>query len=122
MVALEHPSGFIEYLPVAMAWSAAEISAAIIALSLPALRGLFVFFRNKNKTTNQSNTYGSSSIGLSSFPRQPNHTSGGKRDFQLSVDIDTPKAQSQEALCENGASLIEQTVRVGSFERRVLGQ
>lgn len=45
--ALHHPTDITWYVSAVVAWSQAEISAMIIALLLPALRGLFGFFRKQ---------------------------------------------------------------------------
>lgn len=95
--ALNHPNDITWYFSVVVAWSQAEISAMIIALSLPALRGLFGFFRKQRSTADQSTSNGTGSIGLGSVPRPAKH-----RIFdglhQNTVDIDTQRSPSQEAL------------------------
>jgi hypothetical protein len=47
------------YFSVVMVWSDTEVSTAIIALSLPALKGLFGGIRNKRKGSSQDGVYGS---------------------------------------------------------------
>lgn len=118
MTALKHPSDLIDYLPTAMAWSAAEVSAMIMALSLPAFRGLFVFFR-KNRSTIKSTTHGSNSIGLSSFPRSGNHAYGGSKIADQSTGIGYTENQSLEALCDPALRqiLVQDTIRVESPEK-----
>ncbi|KAJ5952620.1 uncharacterized protein N7479_011033 [Penicillium vulpinum] len=68
IVALQHPDDATWYFSVVMAWSTAEISAAIIALSLPALRALFGFW-NRNRSTNHSSSNETTTIGLQFIPR-----------------------------------------------------
>ncbi|KAJ5833374.1 hypothetical protein N7474_001685 [Penicillium riverlandense] len=106
IVALQHPEDITWYFSVVVAWSSAEISAFIIALSLPSLRGLFGFLRNKgNSKSGQSS--GSRSIGLGSVPRTAKHKRiyDGPNFYQNSVDIETQrnvqKSPSQEALWDD---------------------
>ncbi|EED11730.1 conserved hypothetical protein [Talaromyces stipitatus ATCC 10500] len=46
------------YFSVVMVWSDTEVSTAIIALSLPALKGLFSGMRNKRKALSEDGRYG----------------------------------------------------------------
>lgn len=97
IVALDNPSDITWYFSVVMAWSTAEISAMIIALSLPALRGLFGFFK-KNRSTYQSNSHDTGSIGLTSVPQSKNRIYDGPNDHQNTAGVDSQRSSSQEAL------------------------
>ncbi|KAJ5633695.1 hypothetical protein N7528_001537 [Penicillium herquei] len=96
--ALHHASDITWYFSVVMAWSTAEISAMIVALSLPSLRGLFGFLRNKSRSTNKSTSRGTASIGLGSVPRVSKNRIYDGNSHQTSVDIDVVRSTSQEAL------------------------
>lgn len=98
IVALDHPLDVTWYFSVVMAWSTSEISAIIIALSLPALRGLFGILRMKNRSTDQSESNGTGSIGLAPVPQPQNRIFDGSI-HRNTVDIDTKRGSSQEALC-----------------------
>ncbi|KAJ5923576.1 hypothetical protein N7454_008821 [Penicillium verhagenii] len=98
IVALDHPSDVTWYFSVVMAWSTSEISAIIIALSLPSLRGLFSILRMKTRTTDQSKTNDTGSIGLTAIPQSKNRIFDGS-SHQNTVEIDTKRGSSQEALC-----------------------
>jgi hypothetical protein len=97
VVALHHPNDITWYFSIVIAWSQAEVSCTIIALSLPALRGLFGFFRQNRSTADQSNSNGTGSIGLGSVPRQPKHRVYDGYHHN-SVDINTRQSASQEVL------------------------
>ncbi|KAJ5363528.1 uncharacterized protein N7496_009241 [Penicillium cataractarum] len=97
VVALDHPSDITWYFSVVMAWSTSEIAAMIIALSLPALRGLFGFFQQK-RSTNQSNSRGTGSIGLTSVQQSKRRVYSGPNDHQNTTGVDTQRSSSQEAL------------------------
>ncbi|KAJ5646517.1 hypothetical protein N7490_002889 [Penicillium lividum] len=96
VVALHHPTDLTWYFSVVMAWSTSEISAIIIALSLPALRGFFGILQTKGRSTNKSKSNGTGSIGLTPVP-QSNRIFDGS--VQNTVSIDTRRSSSQEALC-----------------------
>ncbi|KAJ5721954.1 uncharacterized protein N7483_009888 [Penicillium malachiteum] len=96
--ALHHASDITWYFSVVMAWSTAEISAIIVALSLPSLRGMFGFLRNKSRSTNKSTSRGTASIGLGSVPRVSKNRIYDGNSHQTSVDIDAVRSSSQEAL------------------------
>ncbi|KAJ5612068.1 hypothetical protein N7510_005262 [Penicillium lagena] len=103
IVAIQHPEDITWFFSVVVAWSSAEISAFIIALSLPALKGLFGFLRSRgNSSSGQSS--GSQPISLGSVPRTAKHRRiyEGPNFYQNSSDAeaqkDTPKSPSQETL------------------------
>ncbi|KAJ5784440.1 uncharacterized protein N7503_009652 [Penicillium pulvis] len=98
IVALDHPSDVTWYFSVVMTWSTSEIAAIIIALSLPALRGLFGILRMKNRSTDQSKSNGTGSFGLAPVPPAQNRIFDGSI-HRTTVDIDTKRGSSQEALC-----------------------
>ncbi|KAL2821327.1 hypothetical protein BDW59DRAFT_164210 [Aspergillus cavernicola] len=99
IVSVQHPADATWYFSPVIAWTCAEISAAIIALSLPALRAIFGFLKEKHSTRDQSNSHGSTGIGLNSVQR-----SGKVRVFQGSgvyrhtVEVDGARSPSQEVL------------------------
>lgn len=103
IVAIQHPEDITWYFSVVVAWFSAEISAFIIMLSLPSLRGLFGFWQNKGNS-NSSQSSDSQEIGLGSVPRtaKPRRIYDGPNFYQNSVDIGTQKyvqkIPSQEAL------------------------
>lgn len=70
----------------------------IVALSLPALRGLFGFVQ-KQRSTNKSYSHDNASVGLTSVPR---HHKGrvfeGSGSYPATIDIHTQRSTSQEAL------------------------
>ncbi|KAJ5759130.1 hypothetical protein N7520_006286 [Penicillium odoratum] len=95
IVALDHPTDLTWYFSVVMAWSTSEISAIVIALSLPALRGFFGILRTKGRSTNKSKSNGTGSIRLTPVS-QSNRIFDGS--VQNTVSIDTRRSSSQEAL------------------------
>ncbi|KAJ6095581.1 hypothetical protein N7486_006327 [Penicillium sp. IBT 16267x] len=111
IVALDHPTDVTWYFSVVMAWSTSEISAIIIALSLPALRGLLGMLQMKNRSTNQSKTSGTGSIGLAPVPQSKNRIFDGSIHHNT-VDIDTQRGSSQEVLCGAHNICIMDTVHV----------
>lgn len=82
-----------------MVWSCTEISTAIIALSLPALKALFVTVRKNRSTTDRSTTVGgdshSESIGLGSTSRP---IFEGPKRYRNIVDVGCERGVSQERL------------------------
>ncbi|KAJ5650819.1 uncharacterized protein N7484_004542 [Penicillium longicatenatum] len=98
IVALDHPTDVTWYFSVVMAWSTSETSAMIVALSLPALRGLFGVLRMKTRPTDQSKSNGTGSIGLAPVPQPQKRVFDGSIHHNT-VDIDTQRGSSQEALC-----------------------
>ncbi|KAL3481253.1 hypothetical protein BJX99DRAFT_243869 [Aspergillus californicus] len=99
IVSVQHPSDATWYFSPVIAWTCAEISAAIIALSLPALRAIFGFLKERSTRDQNSYSHGSEGIGLGSVPR-----SGKARIFQGSgiytntVEVDCLRSPSQEGL------------------------
>lgn len=98
IIALDHPKDVTWYFSVVMAWSTSETSAIIIALSLPALKGLFGILRIKKCSTNQSKSNSTGSIRLAPVPPSRNRIYDGLIDHNT-VDIDRQRESSQEALC-----------------------
>jgi len=66
IVFVEHEKNANWYFPPVIAWSCAEISAAIIALSLPALRAIFGSLNENCLKRDLSYSTGSGGIGLDS--------------------------------------------------------
>ncbi len=100
IVSVENEDDATWYFSPVIAWTCAEISAAIIALSLPALRAIFGFVKEKRSTRDQSYSHGSESIGLESSGRRTNkgrifHGSGV---YENTTEIDVTRSPSQEAL------------------------
>jgi hypothetical protein len=110
-VALKHPDDATWYFPGVMIWSATEISAAIIALSLPALRALFGVW-NRNRSMNETEA-----IDLQLIPqpaKQPMFD--GSHADGASFDVDWRINRSQGVKDEEVR--VEEMVRVG-IERRL---
>lgn len=63
IVALQHPDDTTWYFSVVMVWSTTEIGAAIIALSLPALRALFGVLSKNRLTMHHSGSDNTGTIG-----------------------------------------------------------
>lgn len=101
IVALQHPTDATWYFSVVMTWSCTEISTAIIALSLPALRAFFWFLRNTGRSTRDQNTSnGSGSFGLRVVARSSKRrVFDGPGVYETTVDVDGGRSISQEALC-----------------------
>lgn len=112
--ALHHPKDITWYF-VVVTWSQAEISAMIIALSLPALKGLFGFFHKQRSTAGPSHSHRTGSIGLRSVLRSAKHQRIFDGLHQNAVGIDTRRGTSQEALWDvngNAEIRVMNTVRV----------
>ncbi|KAL4772503.1 hypothetical protein BDW60DRAFT_216510 [Aspergillus nidulans var. acristatus] len=106
IVSVQHEDDATWYFSPVVAWTCAEISAAIIALSLPALRAIFGFFKEHRSTRGQSNSYpntgsGSKGIGLDSLSKsatkQPK-VFNGSGVYDNTVDIGVGRSPSQEVL------------------------
>ncbi|KAI2732133.1 hypothetical protein CBS147332_1272 [Penicillium roqueforti] len=99
IVALQHPDDATWYFSVVMVWSATEISAAIIALSLPALRAFFGVLSRNRSTMHHSDSDNIGTIGLESIPlsaREP--ISDGHDVHETTIDVDWGTSPSQETL------------------------
>jgi hypothetical protein len=70
IVSVEHEDDATWYFSPVIAWTCAEISAAIIVLSLPAFRAVFGFLKEHRLKRDQSYSNGSGSIGLNSVSRK----------------------------------------------------
>ncbi|KAL6229626.1 hypothetical protein BDW75DRAFT_249463 [Aspergillus navahoensis] len=106
IVSVQHEADATWYFSPVVAWTCAEISAAIIALSLPALRAIFAFLKGHRSTRDQSNSYprsgsGSKGIGLDSLSKsvtkQPK-VFHGRGICDTTVDIGAARSPSQEVL------------------------
>lgn len=103
IVALDHQSDATWYFSVVMVWSCTEISVAIIALSLPGLRALFGFLREKGRSNleqDSSDISGSGNLRVRSVPpSSKRRIFDGPDIYETTVDINHGSA-SQEALCK----------------------
>lgn len=91
-----------------IAWTCTEISAAIIALSLPALRAIFGFLKKKRSTGDCSNGtgHGGPPIGLSSVSGKEQGRFEWERkrsrvyDYDETVDtaVECSRSESREIL------------------------
>lgn len=110
IVAVQHPEDATWFFSPVIAWTCAEISAAIIALSLPALRAIFGFVKERRSTKDQSYSNGSEGIGLESVPRafKP-RLFRGSDIYENTVEVDCARTPSREALWDGG---VDQKIRV----------
>jgi hypothetical protein len=110
------------YFSPVIAWTCAEVSAAIIALSLPALRAIFGFLKENRSTRDQNSnsngySHGSGGIGMDSMSKsQPGkggrgRGKGGKvyhgselYENTVEIEVDCVRSVSQEALWDGYAS------------------
>ncbi|KAJ5178257.1 uncharacterized protein N7500_000956 [Penicillium coprophilum] len=116
IVALRHPEDATWYFSVVMVWSTTETSAAIIALSLPALRALFGFWSRKRSTMNHSDSDQTRTIGLQTISRSAKHLISDEHHIhQATFDVDWGTNRSQETLwgVKDGKVQVEDTARVG---------
>ncbi|KAL4899070.1 hypothetical protein BDW74DRAFT_189542 [Aspergillus multicolor] len=113
IVAVEHEDDATWYFSPVVAWTCAEVSAAIVALSLPALRSIFGFLKEHRSTRDQSNSYphassGSRGITLESVSKSSTKQARvfhGSGIYDNTVDIGVARSPSQEVLWdgyENG--------------------
>ncbi|KAL4740242.1 hypothetical protein BDV11DRAFT_214525 [Aspergillus similis] len=106
IVSVQHEADATWYFSPVVAWTCAEISAAIIALSLPALRAIFGFLKERRSTRDQSSSYphtgsGSKGIGLDSLSKSATKQPKvfyGSGVFDNTVDIGVVRSPSQEIL------------------------
>ncbi|KAL4813479.1 hypothetical protein BDW67DRAFT_177784 [Aspergillus spinulosporus] len=106
IVSVQHEDDATWYFSPVVAWTCAEISAAIIALSLPALRAIFGFFKERRSTRGQSDSYpntgsGSKGIGLDSLSKSATKQQKvfhGSGVYDNTVDIGVGRSPSQEVL------------------------
>ncbi|KAL3460107.1 hypothetical protein BJX64DRAFT_290592 [Aspergillus heterothallicus] len=117
LVSIYNESDATWYFSPVIAWTCAEVSAAIIALSLPALRAIFGFVKEHRSTRDQgysnSNGYSQGSngvkIGLDSMSRGGRAGKGGKGGARVyhgselyentvEIEVDCVRSVSQEAL------------------------
>ncbi|KAL2801848.1 hypothetical protein BJX63DRAFT_416435 [Aspergillus granulosus] len=129
LVSIYHEDDATWYFSPVIAWTCAEVSAAIIALSLPALRAIFGFLKEHRSTRDEgysnsnsnSNGYshGSNGIGLDSISRgsKGGYKSGkgggkGSRVYHgselyentVEIEVDCVRSVSQEALWDGHGS------------------
>ncbi|OQE44232.1 hypothetical protein PENCOP_c002G07565 [Penicillium coprophilum] len=115
IVAIQHPKDPTWYFSVVMVWSTTEISAAIIALSLPALRALFGVLSRNRSTMNHSDSDETRTIGLQSTSRSAKQLISDERHIhQATFDLDWETNRSQETLwgVKDGKVQVEDTARV----------
>lgn len=98
IVSVEHEDDATWYFSPVIAWTCAEISAAIIALSLPALRAIFGFMKEHRSTKGQSESNGSAGVALDSVPRKRPRIFHGSDTYENTTEIDCGRNASQEAL------------------------
>ncbi|KAJ5654420.1 hypothetical protein N7490_001423 [Penicillium lividum] len=109
IVSVEHEDDATWYFSPVIAWTCAEVSAGIIALSLPALRAIFGFVKERRSTRDQSHSNGTESIGLDSVPRSLKPRMFRADIYENTVEVDCARSVSQEALWDRRA---EQKIRV----------
>ncbi|KAL1954750.1 hypothetical protein VTO42DRAFT_750 [Malbranchea cinnamomea] len=105
IVALRHPDDATWYFSVVMVWSCTEISTAIIALSLPAMKALFgTLLKSDHATASQSGSHGSRSVGTK-FSLRPIVQRSRNYDGDIACpspsDGPSGRSLSQEALCKH---------------------
>ncbi|KAJ6184183.1 hypothetical protein N7519_005484 [Penicillium mononematosum] len=115
--ALQHPDDATWYFSVVMVWSTTEISNAIIALSLPALRALFAVWSKNRSTMHHSEIDNTGTIGLESIHPSLKQPIFVEHDIQETINVDWTNP-SQETLwgVKDGNVRFRDMVRVG-FER-----
>jgi hypothetical protein len=123
LVSIYNESDATWYFSPVIAWTCAEVSAAIIALSLPALRAIFGFLKEHRSTRDQSNSNsngysnGSGGIGMDSMSKsKPGKGSRGRGkggkvyhgselyENTVEIEVDCVRSVSQEALWDGYAS------------------
>lgn len=109
IVSVEHEDDATWYFSPVIAWTCAEISAAIIALSLPALRAVFGFLKEHRLKRDQSYSNGSGNIGLHSVSRKKPRIFHGSTAYENTTEIDCARSPSQEALWDRES---DQKIRV----------
>ncbi|KAL4866832.1 hypothetical protein BDV12DRAFT_210289 [Aspergillus spectabilis] len=111
IISIQHPTDATWYFSPVIAWTCAEISAAIIALSLPALRAIFGFLKEQRSTRDHDSSNGSGGIGLDSGSASRSKKSGktgrvfqGTDTFINTVEVDRVRSPrgSQEVLWNGG--------------------
>lgn len=111
IVSVQHEDDATWYFSPVIAWTCAEISAAIIALSLPALRAIFGFVKERRSTKDQSYSNGSEGIGLDSVPRSLTKPRlfRGSDIYENTTEVDCARTPSREALWDGG---VDRKIRV----------
>ncbi|KAJ5449455.1 uncharacterized protein N7458_005904 [Penicillium daleae] len=109
IVSVEHEDDATWYFSPVIAWTGAEISAAIIALSLPALRAVFGFLKEHRLKRDQSYSNGPGSIGLNSVSRKKPRIFHGSTPYENTTEIDCARSPSQEGLWDRES---DQKIRV----------
>lgn len=109
IVSIEHEDDATWYFSPVIGWTCAEISAAIIALSLPALRAIFGFLKENRSTRDKSYSNGSQGISLDSVTRKKPRIFHGSDTYDNTTDIDCARSPSQEALWDRQT---DQKIRV----------
>ncbi|KAJ5636606.1 uncharacterized protein N7484_009919 [Penicillium longicatenatum] len=110
IVSVNHADDATWFFSPVIAWTCAEVSAGIIALSLPALRAIFGFVKERRSTKDQSYSNGSEGITLESVPRtfKP-RLFRGSDTYENTVEVDCARTPSREALWDGRA---DQKIRV----------
>ncbi|KAF7715239.1 Uncharacterized protein PECH_008735 [Penicillium ucsense] len=115
IVSVQHPDDATWYFSPVIAWTCAEISAAIIALSLPALRAIFGFLK-EHRSKNASYSNSSEPISLDSVSKKKkNRVFHGNNTYEHMTEIDGERSASQEVLWNqdnNQKIRVTDTVRV----------
>ncbi|KAL2794546.1 hypothetical protein BJX66DRAFT_337697 [Aspergillus keveii] len=116
LVSIYNESDATWYFSPVIAWTCAEVSAAIIALSLPALRAIFGFLKEHRSTRDQNSnsngySHGSGGIGMDSVSKSKSgrgnrgRGKGGKvyhgselYENTVEIEVGCVRSVSQEAL------------------------
>lgn len=98
IVSVEHENDATWYFSPIIAWTCAEISTAIIALSLPALRAIFGFLKEHRSTRDQSYSNSSGGIDLDSVSRKKPRIFHGSNAYDNTTEIGCVRSPSWEAL------------------------
>jgi hypothetical protein len=124
LVSIYNESDATWYFSPVIAWTCAEVSAAIIALSLPAQRALFGFLKEQRSTRDgNSNSYensngyshGSNGIGMDSMSKSGKGNRARSKkgkvyhgselyENTVEIEVDCVRSASQEALWDGYAS------------------
>lgn len=99
VVAMKHPDDITWYLSMVVIWSCAEICTALVALSLPALKGLCsLLHRNRSSEIDETvSQHGNIELGPSSSQREQGDSSGSNSHGNVAPGRGGPNA-SQERL------------------------
>ncbi|KAJ0419776.1 hypothetical protein BJY00DRAFT_285513 [Aspergillus carlsbadensis] len=101
LVSIYNESDATWYFSPVIAWTCAEVSAAIIALSLPALRAIFGFMKEHRSTRDpNSDSHGSGGIEMDSMERSEKGNGKGI------------KGRSKRGKVYHGSELYENTVEI----------